>query len=74
MKKVTITIEYAEEEKEPKDLFSSDDPLAEFFSERTGFPVWVSDDPMNTVARGLGVFLEYFDDFVPILESAEDDL
>ena len=48
--------------------------LAEFFSERTGFPVWVADDPMNTVARGLGVFLEYFDDFVPILESAEDDL
>ena len=48
--------------------------LAELLAEETGLPVCVADDPTNTVARGLGVFLEHFEEFEPILESAEDDL
>lgn len=48
--------------------------LAELLELESGLPVRVADDPTNTVARGLGVFLEHFEEFEPILESAEDDL
>jgi rod shape-determining protein MreB len=48
--------------------------MAQLIAEETGLPVCVADDPMDTVARGLGIFLEYLEDFVPILENAEDDL
>jgi len=48
--------------------------LAELIAEESGLPVCVAENPTDTVARGLEVFLEFFEDFVPILESAEDDL
>ena len=48
--------------------------LAELLAQETGLPVCVDGDPTNTVVRGLGVFLEHFEEFEPILESAEDDL
>lgn len=48
--------------------------LARVVHEETGLPVRVADDPMGTVVRGTGVFLEHLDEFKSILESAEDEL
>ncbi|MBI4607285.1 MAG: rod shape-determining protein, partial [Planctomycetes bacterium] len=48
--------------------------LPEVIEEETGLRVHVAPDPMTTVARGTGIFLERLDDFQSVLESAEDDL
>lgn len=48
--------------------------FAELVEEETGLPVRIADDPLGTVARGTGIFLDHLDDFAPILENAEDEL
>ena len=48
--------------------------FADLIEEETGLPVRVADDPLGTVARGTGIFLDHLDEFAAILECAEDEL
>jgi rod shape-determining protein MreB len=48
--------------------------LGDVIEDETGLPVSIPEDPLTTVARGTGIFLDYLDEFTAILESAEDDL
>ncbi len=41
---------------------------------QTGLPVRVTADPLTTVARGTGVFLEALDSFVDVLEGERDEV
>ncbi len=45
-----------------------------FVGEQTGLPVRVATEPLASVANGMLICLEHFDQWRPTLESSEDDL
>ena len=48
--------------------------LADYLSKETKIPVYVAEDPLTVVARGMGIILENLEDFREMLIEHEDDI
>ena len=48
--------------------------LSEYLEKETKIPVYVADDPLTVVARGMGIILENLEDFREVLIEHEDDI
>lgn len=48
--------------------------LSEYFEKETKIPVYVAEDPLTVVARGMGIILENLEDFKEVLIEHEDDI
>jgi len=48
--------------------------LSEYLEKETKIPVYVAEDPITVVARGMGIILENLEDFREVLIEHEDDI
>jgi len=48
--------------------------LSEYLEKETKIPVYVAEDPLTVVARGMGIILENLEDFREVLIEHEDDI
>jgi rod shape-determining protein MreB len=48
--------------------------LSEYLEKETKIPVYLADDPLTVVARGMGIILENLEDFREVLIEHEDDI